>query len=86
MSKKLFVGNIEWGVSEDDLQELFSQYGEIEELVVVKDKFSGRPKGFGFVTYANDKDADDAVSKLDGHELNGRKLNVNEARPPKPRE
>ena len=83
MSKKLFIGNIEWAVTEDDLKTLFSQYGETEECVIVKDKFSGRSKGFGFVTFTNDADADKAVAELDGHDLNERKIVVNEARPPR---
>lgn len=83
MAKKLFVGNIEWGVTEEDLQALFAQHGEIEEAVIIKDKFSGRPKGFGFVTYKEDADADKAIAELNDYELNGRKLAVNEARPPK---
>lgn len=83
MSKKLFIGNIEWAVTEDDLKTLFSQYGETEECVIVKDKFSGRSKGFGFVTFTNDEDADKAVAELDGHDLNERKIVVNEARPPR---
>lgn len=83
MSKKLFVGNIEWGVTDDQLKELFAQHGEVEEAIIVKDKFSNRPKGFGFVTFVNDADADKAIAELNEYELNGRKIAVNEARPPK---
>ncbi|MBN2638807.1 MAG: RNA-binding protein [Bacteroidales bacterium] len=83
MSKKLFVGNVAWSASEDDLRNLFSQQGEIEDLVILKDKFTQRSKGFGFVTFANDEDASNAVSELNGYNLNGRNLVVNEARPPK---
>ncbi len=86
MAKKLFVGNIEWGVTDEDLQKLFAEHGEIEEAVIIKDKFSGRPKGFGFVTYVNDEDADKAVEALNDYELNDRKLAVNEARPKEPRD
>lgn len=86
MSKKLFVGNLEWSATEEQLQSMFAEYGQIEEAVIIKDKFSGRSKGFGFVTYANDEDADKAIAELDGKELNGRPISVNEARPPKPRE
>ncbi|PJC36657.1 RNA-binding protein [Candidatus Peregrinibacteria bacterium CG_4_9_14_0_2_um_filter_53_11] len=86
MSKKLFVGNISWGVSDEDLKAAFAVYGEIEEAVIIKDKFSGRSKGFGFVTFVNGEDADAAVAAMDGKELDGRPLAVNEARPPKPRE
>jgi RNA recognition motif-containing protein len=81
MSKKLYVGNIEWVVKEPDLEALFGEHGELEEVIIIKDKMSGRSKGFGFVTFANDADADAAMAALDGYELNGRKLTVNEARP-----
>jgi RNA recognition motif-containing protein len=83
MENKLFVGNIEWGTSEDDLKALFSEHGDVEEVVIIKDKFSGRSKGFGFVTFVNEADAQKAVEALNEHELNGRKLVVNVARPPK---
>lgn len=86
MAKKLFVGNIEWGVTDEDLQKLFAEHGEVEEAVIIKDKFSGRPKGFGFVTFVNDEDADKAVEALNDYELNDRKLAVNEARPKEPRD
>jgi cold-inducible RNA-binding protein len=80
MSKKLFIGNIEWGVTEDDLKELFGKHGEIEEAIIIKDKMSGRSKGFGFITFSNEEDADKAMEELNGHELNERSLVVNEAR------
>lgn len=86
MSKKLFVGNIEWGVTDEELKNLFAEYGEIEEAIVVKDKFSGRSKGFGFVTFVKDEDAEKAMKEVEGKDLNGRPLSVNEALPPKPRE
>lgn len=81
MSKKLFVGNIDWATTDDQLKELFEQHGEIEEAIILKDKFSGRSRGFGFVTFVNDEDGDKAVEALNGHDLNGRELAVNEARP-----
>ncbi|MBD3329957.1 RNA-binding protein, partial [Candidatus Peregrinibacteria bacterium] len=80
------VGNIEWGVTNEELEALFAEYGEIEEAVVVKDKFSGRSKGFGFVTFVNEEDAANAIEKLNGHDLKGRNLNVSEANPPKARD
>lgn len=83
MSKKLFVGNIDWGTTEEGLRELFSQYGEIEEAIIIKDKFSNRSKGFGFVTFAKEEDADKAIAELNEYELNGRKIAVNEAKPPR---
>lgn len=85
MSKKLFVGNLDWGATEEQLQSMFAEYGQIEEAVIIKDKVSGRSKGFGFVTYANDEEAEKAIAELDGKELNDRPISVNEARPPQPR-
>lgn len=81
MSKKLFVGNIDWGTNDEQLKELFAQHGEVEEAVIIKDKFSGRSKGFGFVTFVNDEDADKAIAALNEYDLNGRNIVVNEARP-----
>jgi RNA recognition motif-containing protein len=83
MSKKLFVGNIAWSASEDDLRNLFTQHGEVEDLVILKDKFTNRSKGFGFVTFSTDEDAANAISELNGYNLNGRDLVVNEAKPPR---
>lgn len=83
MAKKLFVGNIKWETTEDELKELFSQHGEIEEAVIITDKFSGRSKGFGFVTFVNDEDADKAIEALDGYDFKERQIAVSEARPPK---
>lgn len=85
MSKKLFVGNIDWGTTEEDLSALFSEHGQVDEAIIIKDRMSGRSKGFGFVTFANDEEADKAIASLNEHELNGRALVVNEARPPQPR-
>lgn len=83
MSKKLFVGNLDWNATEDDLRAAFSPIGEIEEAVIIKDRMSGRSKGFAFVTYVNDADGDTAIQQLNGQEMNGRKIVVNEARPQK---
>jgi len=83
MSKKLFVGNIDWATAEDDLKSLFSKYGEVEEAIILKDKLSGRSRGFGFVTYQGDDAAFEAVKELNGYDLNGRKIVVNEAKPPR---
>jgi RNA recognition motif-containing protein len=81
MSKKLFVGNLSWNLTEDAFKSAFEQFGSVEEAIIIKDKFSGKSKGFGFVTYSNDEDADKALSEMDGHELEGRNIAVNEARP-----
>ncbi len=81
MSKKLFVGNINWKTTGDELKELFSQHGEIEEAIVIKNRDTNRSKGFGFVTFVNDDEADNAIKALSGYEFGGRDLIVNEARP-----
>lgn len=86
MAKKLFIGSLDWGVTSEDLQAAFAAIGPVEDAVVISDKFSGRSKGFGFVTYTNDEDADKAIAELDGTDLKGRNIVVNEARPPRPRE
>lgn len=83
---KLYVGNLPYAVNDDSLKEMFTEYGEISEAKVITDKFSGRSKGFGFVTFANDDDAAKAVEALNGKDIEGRALNVNVARPMAPRE
>jgi RNA recognition motif-containing protein len=86
MAKKLFIGSLNWKATNQDLQQLFGQFGPIEEAVVVTDRFSGRSKGFGFVTFTNGEDADKAVNEINGTDFQGRNIVVNEALPPKPRE
>ncbi len=81
MSKKVYVGNLAFSVDQDKLKELFAPHGEIEEAVVISDRFSGRSKGFGFVTFVNDADADKAIAELNEKDVEGRPLKVNEARP-----
>lgn len=83
MSKKLFVGNLDWGTTDEELKEAFAQYGEVEEAIIIKDKFSGRSKGFGFVTFIIIEDAYKAIEALNDTEFRGRKIVVNEARPPR---
>jgi len=86
MSKKLYVGNLSWGITEDQLKEAFAKFGEIEEAIIITDRHSGRSKGFGFVTFANDAEGDAAVEGMHEQELEGRKAIVNEARPMEPRD
>lgn len=82
MSKKVYVGNLYFKYKEKELRELFSEFGEIEFATVLLDKFKrNRSKGFGFMTFINDSDADKAISKMNGKEVGGRALAVNEARP-----
>ncbi|EDK72831.1 RNP-1 like RNA-binding protein [candidate division TM7 genomosp. GTL1] len=81
MSKKLFIGSLAYATTDDSLRAHFAEKGEVEEAKVVTDRDSGRSKGFGFVTYVNDEDADTAIKELDNSELDGRNIHVNEARP-----
>jgi hypothetical protein len=86
MGRKLFVGNLPFSATDETLRELFSQSGTVESAQVIMDKFSGRSKGFGFVEMSTDEEAQQAVAKFNSHELDGRALTVNEARPMAPRE
>jgi len=81
--KKLYVGNLPYSVNSDELRKLFSEFGEVVDAMVIIDKYSGRSKGFGFVTFASEDMAKAAVEKMNGKDLEGRKLVVNVARPPK---
>ena len=81
MSKKVYVGNLPWSVDLSKLKELFNQFGEIQEAIVMANKYTGRSRGFGFVTFVNDVDADKAITAMDKKEVEGRLLKVNEAKP-----
>ena len=81
MSKRLFVGSLAWGSTDQTLKSHFEQAGTVESAAVIMDKMSGRSKGFGFVEMGSDADADSAIAKLNGSELDGRKIVVSEARP-----
>ena len=81
MGTRIYVGNLPFRVGHDDLVELFSPHGEIVDAVVVSDKFSGRSKGFGFVTYSDEASTNKAIAEMNGKEIDGRALKVNEARP-----
>ena len=81
MAKKLFVGGIPWATTSDDLQQLFSAHGTVSSATVITDKMSGRSRGFGFVEFANDAEADAATAALNNSQYGGRTLVVKEARP-----
>ena len=81
MSKRIYVGNLPFTSSEDDIRQLFSTYGEVISVSLPNDRETGRPRGFGFVEMENEN-ADQAIQALDGKELGGRSLRVNEAREP----
>ncbi len=81
MSTKLFVGNLSFNATENQLQDLFAPHGNVLEVDLIMDKFSGRPRGFAFVSMETKEGADAAVQALNGKDLDGRALTVNEARP-----
>ena len=81
MGKKLYVGNLAYGVTSTELQNLFGAYGTVSSAQVIEDRESGRSKGFGFVEMSSDEEAQAAVQGLNGQDHNGRPLTVNEARP-----
>jgi RNA recognition motif-containing protein len=81
MSKNIYVGNLPYDVSREELNELFGQFGQISSVNLISDKFTGRSKGFGFVEMASDQEADKAIQSLHETELKGRNITVNEARP-----
>jgi len=79
--KNIFVGNLNFGATEDAVRAMFEAYGTVERVSIVTDRDTGRAKGFGFVEMSANADADRAIAELNGRELDGRALNVNEARP-----
>ncbi|MCH8821056.1 RNA-binding protein [Patescibacteria group bacterium] len=81
MAKKLFVGSLPFETTSEELDKLFAGIGDVESANIVTDRMSGRSRGFGFVEMAKDEDATKAVEKLNGSEIGGRKIVVNEARP-----
>lgn len=85
MTNKIYVGNLPFTMTDKDLTEMFSSYGKITEAVIIKDKFSGRSKGFGFVTFEDEAAVKKASEEMNDKEVQGRKLSVNEARPMEPR-
>ncbi len=81
MGTKLYVGNLPFNTTENELQELFSQAGAVQEVTLMQDRFTGKSRGFAFVTMSSDEEAQNAISKLNGQSIEGRSLTVNEARP-----
>ena len=79
MGNKLFVGGLAWGTDDHSLHDAFSKFGEVTEAKVILERDTGRSRGFGFVTFANGDDAAKAISEMDGTELDGRSIRVNEA-------
>lgn len=81
MSKKLFVGSLPWSINDEGLKQVFTPFGKVVSATVVSDRRSGRSKGFGFVEMENDSEAKAAIEALNGSELDGRNIVVNEAKP-----
>jgi cold-inducible RNA-binding protein len=79
--KNIFVGNLSFGVTESSLRSLFEQHGSVDRVSIVTDRDTGRSRGFGFVEMGNDGEGDNAINALNGMDLDGRTMNVNEARP-----
>lgn len=86
MAKKLYVGNLPYSVDDEALHSHFAQFGAVDSAKVIMDRETGRSKGFGFVEMSDDSAADAAIEKGNGADLNGRAINVSEARPQAPRE
>lgn len=84
--RKLFVGNLSWSLSSEDLRQMFAEFGDVEEALVLTDKFTQRSKGFGFVTMATEEAAQAAIDGLNNQDVGGRQIVVNVAQPPRPRE
>jgi len=79
--KNIYVGNLDFNVSEDELRQAFAAYGQVDNVTILKDRDTGQPRGFGFVEMAYDEEAEKAISGINGTQLGSRVLNVNEARP-----
>lgn len=79
--KNIFVGNLSFGATEESVRDLFETHGTVQRVNIVTDRDSGQPRGFGFVEMTDDNEGDKAIAALNGRELGGRALNVNEARP-----
>ena len=86
MQSKLFIGNLAWEVTADDLKALFSGAGTVTDAAVITDRMTGRSRGFGFVTMSSDAEAQSAIEKFNQSDLKGRKINVNIAKPMEPRQ
>ncbi len=80
MSKKLYIGGLPWDITSDELREVFEEFGEIIESKVVKDRYTGRSRGFGFLTFKADEDALKAIEEGDGGEIDGKTIKVREAK------
>jgi RNA recognition motif-containing protein len=85
MTKKLYVGNLSYSTTEDDLHKLFTEVGPVTSVALITDRITGQSKGFGFVEMETEKAAQEAIQRLNNHEVNERTITVSEARPPRER-
>ena len=81
MGRKLYIGNLPFSATQEELSELFGQVGSVESVNIITDKLSGRSRGFGFVEMGSDDEAKAAIERFDGHDMNGRTLKIDEAKP-----
>ncbi len=81
MPKRIYVGNLPFSATDEEVRNLFAEYGAVNNVSLITDRETGRPRGFGFVEMENGEEADTAISSLHQHQMDGRSLNVNEARP-----
>lgn len=81
MSKKIYIGNLPYSVTEEELREMFTKFGEVTSADLISDKYTGQSKGFGFVEMDKNKEATEAINSLNDKEIDGRKIVVNEAKP-----
>ena len=79
MFMNFYIGNLAFGITEDDLKDLFSEFGEVSSVKIVKDKFSGQPKGFGFLEMPDNSEADKAIKALNGYALKGRNIKIKQS-------
>ncbi len=77
----IYVGNLAWGVSDEDLQKAFEEFGKVDSASVIKDKYTSRSRGFAFVEMSNDEEGKKAIEAINGKDIKGRQVKVNEARP-----
>jgi len=79
----IYVGNLDYGIQESELEQLFQEYGEVASVKIIKDKYTGKAKGFGFIEMPDEGEATTAIEELNGRDVNGRQMKVNQARPRK---
>ncbi len=79
----IYAGNLNYNISEEELEQVFSKYGEVSYVKIIRDKYTDQSKGFGFIEMANDEEAQKAIDELNGTDVKGRELRVNQARPPR---